>query len=367
MSNSQTTVVGYYNGHKWPIQLVISRLNITLHLQPGEYILNRDGVKINDPSFETYAENSQLSREIADAPVPLVLVPVPQALPTSASAFGHAANPVRATSKFALDSQGIRRPVMPALVPQAALAQNHTPAGADPVTPMTMEEARKRGLVRRVREVPEDYGVTDTAGAPPRTMPGIKYAIDPSMLKKAPPLPSELMKVESKEVSHASTRTQLITQMAQGASAPATPESANVFLNQTSVNAPPNSPIVSGPALPRSVVRSHPAVQPPPPPPEPEPEMTEEEMAAAENGTQPAGLPPPDLSELESQEPAPESQIESQEQTPPTALKPVAKRDRYICAGCGLPFKFRSQLEKHAAAKHRATFTAIMTAYPPEE
>jgi hypothetical protein len=201
--------------------------------------------------------------------------------------------------------------------------------------------------------VPEDYGISDTSGLPPRVPPGIKYAIDPSMLKKPPPLPAELAKVESKEVRDASARTQLISQMHKTAAAPATPESASAFLNQTSVNAPPDSPIVAGPAMPRSVVR-------PTPPPQlqeaVEPEMTEAEAQAAETGVElQVPLPSPDLSE-----------IQEQEQAPPPVIKPVTKRDRYTCGGCGQPFKYRSQLEKHAAAKHQAAYAAIMAAYPPE-
>ena len=353
-----TTTVGYFNGRKWPIQLSISQLNITLNLQPGEYILDRAGHKINDPFFERFVEGKQLNREVSDALVPYNMVPdLTGGTALAVSRQVSAASPVRATSKFAVDSQGVRRPVMPVSVPPAhTLAQAQTPMGVDPVTPMSMEEARRLGLVRRVREVPEDYGVTDTSGAPPRTPPGIKYAIDPSMLKKPAPLPPQLSKVESKEVANASTRTQLISQMAKGASAPATPESASVFLNQTTYNAPPNSPVVSGPAMPRSVLRAQ--VQPAPEP-EPEPEMSEAEVAAAETGIAPPDLPAPDLTELQ------ESQ---QEQAPaPPPLRPMAARDRYICAGCGLPFKFRSQLDKHAAAKHAAAYSAIMAAYPAEE
>jgi len=65
---------GYYNGEKWPIQLVLSRLNITLNVQPGELILSRDGRKINDPFFEVFIAHA-LSRELSDVPVPINSIP----------------------------------------------------------------------------------------------------------------------------------------------------------------------------------------------------------------------------------------------------------------------------------------------------
>jgi hypothetical protein len=69
-----TKTSGYYNGEKWPIQLVLSRLNITLNIQPGEFILGRDKRKINDPLFEVFVDHG-LSRELSDVPVPINSVP----------------------------------------------------------------------------------------------------------------------------------------------------------------------------------------------------------------------------------------------------------------------------------------------------
>jgi hypothetical protein len=100
MSHATTHTVGYYNGNKWPIQLVISKLNITLHLQPGEYILDQSRRKINDPFFDAY---KQLSKEISDDPVPLLTVP---AITTATAATSAGSSPVRATSKFVLDKSG---------------------------------------------------------------------------------------------------------------------------------------------------------------------------------------------------------------------------------------------------------------------
>jgi len=340
-----THVCGFYNAAKWPIQLVISKLSLTLHLKPGEYILDRSGRKINDPFFESYP---QLKKEISDEPVPLIAVP--EVTPASVTRNN---SPVWGTSKFKMSADGVRRPSLPP--PVAEEAQQDASVGADPVRGMSMEEARRLGLARRVREVPEDYGATDNAGTPPRLPPTIKYAVDPSMLKKPRALPQELLKVDSKDaegkpVPHVPIRTQLVSQLSKGPLTEAAPASASAFLNQVTPNAPANAPITTGPAMPRSVLRSR------VPAPLPEPEMTEAEEMAAETGAATVDLPAPDLTELQ----------EEQEQ-PPADLKLPAKRDRFVCAGCGLPFKFYSQLQKHAAARHKATYDAIMAAYPKEE
>ena len=69
-----TKTSGYYNDEKWPIQLVISKLNVTLNIKPGEFILGRDGRKINDPYFEVFTGHG-LSREVSDVPVPINNIP----------------------------------------------------------------------------------------------------------------------------------------------------------------------------------------------------------------------------------------------------------------------------------------------------
>ena len=67
-----TMIIGFYNGKEWPIQLVLYKLNVNLHLRPGEFIIGRDGRKINDPFFEAFVG---LSRELSDVPVPIISIP----------------------------------------------------------------------------------------------------------------------------------------------------------------------------------------------------------------------------------------------------------------------------------------------------
>jgi hypothetical protein len=71
-----TQVVGYYNGAKWPIQIVLPRLNLDLTLKPGEFICDSAGRKINDPILEEFVRpEGALNRELSDVPVPICPVP----------------------------------------------------------------------------------------------------------------------------------------------------------------------------------------------------------------------------------------------------------------------------------------------------
>lgn len=333
MSNT-TNVVGYYNGNRWPIQIVASKFNITLTLKPGEYILDRAGRKINDPYFEVFVQNKQLHREVSETGVPSITVPEVVAPSTQA----HQGNPVRAVTQWTRDARGIRQPVL--TQPQPVLPTPTLPAAvvasaSESVTPMSMEEARKRGLVRKTRDVPEDYGVNDTTGLPPGNIPKMRYALDPSMNKPATPLPREMLALP-KDDPNRQTRAQLVSNLAQGVRTPP-PEEASVspFANTAVVNAPPNSPIVAGAPITESNL----------------PEAVEEPLTEAL--PQPQEVP-------EAGQPA--VAIPARPVAPP--MRPVTPKDQYVCMACAAPFKFRSQLYNHAKAKHADRLNAIMAAYP---
>lgn len=163
-----TTTVGYFNARQHRIHVVVARYNMTLELAPGEYVLDSKGRRINDPFFDGY---TCLSKETSPTPVPLIRLATPQPAAANQRYDGHS---VRQVTEFEHDARGVRRPVMP----QRAVI----PAPADPNQPsirsMTVEEARRLGLIRQTRAVPEDYGVTDTDGAPPSGAPPIKLATD---------------------------------------------------------------------------------------------------------------------------------------------------------------------------------------------
>lgn len=356
-----TNVSGYYNGAQWPIQLVISKLNVILHLQPGAFILDKKGRKINDPFFETFANNKQLQREISDKPVPVNGVPV-QTAKTAPVSDGLS---VRAVTEYTHDEKGVRHPVIPTPKEMPEQAANKAPIKA-----MTMEEARKAGLIKKIRDVPEDFGVTDTDGTPPRLtdVPRIKYAIDSSMNKKAPDLPPELLEM-SEELQR--SRSPLLAQLKKGASTNAQLDSEVGFMNAIST-APADSPITSGTPAPAA-----------PPAPKPLPvqkatseqetetiEEAETEQNAAEMIADAVPLPEPDLDAEESAPPLP-----TDEEAPPAPKEdaeveseeaPAEKKteNRFVCCVCSADRRFRSQLKMHAESKHPDQVEAIMAPYP---
>lgn len=330
--NGMTKTIGYYNGNRWPIQLVISKLNITLTLEPGKYILDRQQRKINDPYFEVFANNKQLHREIGTKEVPIIAIPEVAGV----AAPSAQTNPVRAVTEWTRDSRGLRQPVLsepaPAALPQAVVA-----SASASVRPMSMEEARRQGLVRKVREVPEDYGVNDTTGLPPSGIPKMRYSIDPGVNKQAPPLPKEMLALPKDDPNNA-TRMQLVAGLSKSSTTPAPEDaSANPFSNTAVVNAPPDSPIVAGTPAAQPVMESEEAL------PEPSNEPDIEPMLAA-----------PDLEEEKPAAPP----------APPVPLRPVTQSNRFVCLACGAPHKWRSQLVKHAKQAHPARLAEIMAHYP---
>lgn len=349
MSNT-TNVVGYYNGYRWPVQIQASKFNITLTLKSGEYILDRAGRKINDPYFEVFVKNKQLHREVSEQEVPLITVPevvAPNAhLPQT--------NPVRAITQWTRDARGIRQPVLtqpePVALPTPSLPAAVVASASDSVTPMSMEEARKRGLVRKVRDVPEDYGVNDTTGLPPGNIPKMRYAIDPGVNKPAAPLPKEALTLP-KDDPNRQTRSQLVSNLAQGVRVPAPEDGpATPFANTAVPNAPNNAQLVAG----TPIVEAQ-ASEVAEPPVEEAGEMPEPNLPA----------PAPALVAATPANPAPAAVAAAK--APPTAqppLKPLTPKNQYVCMACQAPHKFRSQLFAHAKAKHPESINAIMAPYP---
>lgn len=361
MSNT-TNVVGYYNGERWPIQLVVSKFNVTLTLKPGEYVLDRAGRKINDPFFEAFVANKQLRRETSETPVPYITIPAVNA----AAAPSPQANPVRAVTQWSRDSRGVRMPVLTQPQPPAPVAQPEALPPAvlasanESVRPMTMEEARRAGLVRKVREVPEDYGVNDTTGLPPSNIPRMKVAMDPSMNKPVAPLNREMLTMPANDHNR-QARSQLVAGLAQGSKLPPPDATTNPFANSAIVN---NSPLVAG----------TPAAQPPLLEDQEVGEEVLEESMEPEPPEQPeatpaVALPEPDIAELremEAAEPQPVAPPPAPRltQPPKPPLKALTPKNQFTCMACSAQHKFRSQLLNHAKLKHPDRVSAIMAPYP---
>lgn len=336
MSNSvpgaaTTNVVGYFNNQKYPIQLCISRIGITIEVKPGEYILDKKGRKINDPCFDAYR---QLSRETSPVPVPLIMIPV-QA-PVATASDGHAVHQV---TEFRMNQKGFREPIMPTPTPREPSAVNN-PA----IRGMSVEEARRLRLIRPVREIPEDYGVTDTDSAmPPRgpDIPVIKEARDMPVpvapAAKVAPLPAPL--VEAAVPSQAQLQADLAHMQTQ---AEQLDDDPNGFLNTVV----PNPPAVALAAA--SATEPTPAA--PAPAALPLPQLDEELSPSVPASPQSAPAYP------WSEEPvvAPS--------TP--APSPLPPRKKFVCAADGRTFDFRSQLEQHVNRKFPHLREQLMAPYP---
>jgi hypothetical protein len=332
-----TNVVGYYNGNRWPIQLVISKLSISLYLQPGEYILDRQGRKINDPFFEVYADSKQLQRETSDKAVPVIRVPV-AVMSVAPRSDGLS---VHAVTEFTQDKHGVRQPVMPK--PRDIPEQ---PINKPSVVAMSMEEARRAGLIKKPREVPENYGVPDTDGTPPRLsdVPMIKYAIDSSMTKRPADLPKELLQMPA-EI--AAQRQPLLAQLKKAETTNAQLDSETGFMNTIVRTAPPNAPVVAG--KPAAITEAA-------PPPAPEVEVVSESMP----------LPEPELDEAPEGGSLPPVPTDEAAPVPPDEAAPAPEADQpFVCSVCHIERKFRSQLKQHAESKHPDQVEAIMAPYPP--
>ena len=349
MSNTSTTnICGYYNANRWPIQLSVARFNVTLTLKPGEYLLDRQGRKINDPYFEVYANNKQLARETSDTPVPLILVPVV----TAQTGPVPQTNPVRAVTEWTRDARGIRQPVLtPKATPKPAPNAMPTPTipmvtggSESSVRPMSMADAIKQGLVRKSRIVPEDYGVTDTTGLPPSRIPSMKYSIDSSVGKPVAPLPPEALQLPKGDPANP-TRSQLVTGLTQS-SKTAAPETLpeNTLFSNAVVQESAGSPLTTG--IPATV-------------------ETVESVESGESITD--GMEPPQLGQVDDNppqaSPPPEEPLVAEPVDDDVApIRPVSQK--FICGGCVRSFPFRGALVNHALKEHPAQAKAIISMYP---
>ena len=183
-----TNVKGYFNPNSYRVNVSISELGgMSIQLDPMQFILDRaTGRKINDPMLDKYVGYKMLSPELSNAPVPVV--PMPKMVPTA-----HSQHVVMAGVK---DAQGRWQPAAPGSAPPQVITQTPPNVSKPSVSAMSMDEARKRGLVGRTKLVPDDYGATETDGAPMRGdgIPRIKYAMESAAPNARPgQLPQELV------------------------------------------------------------------------------------------------------------------------------------------------------------------------------
>lgn len=335
-----TTTVGYFNGHKFPIHLSISALNITMRLGPGEFIVDRDQRKINDPYLDRYAGKNQLSKETSKKPVPLLLIPT---FATARPATGESS--VRQVTEFVQEGKFVRRPVLPPPANVPIPTEN-----ASSYRAMSMDEARKLGFVHKTRDVPEDFGATETQnGRPAGAIPEIKYATDMGPSSKTKALPATVVQPVLKATVPVPPKRKALP-----APAPA-PAPAPVIVE----SAP--EPAAEAPKA-RVIAGRRRTVQPVTPAPV--------ESDSPFGNTLVTNVTPPDLTseepDLEDTEQAAdvgESEEPQQEEAEETS-EGAAQPQKFVCLKDGQMFDTREGLAAHIQANFPRQMKALMSAYP---
>lgn len=356
-AQSKTKVIGYSNPHQWPVYVEVSECNFRVTLPPGEYIKDRQGKYFNDPVFDDYVSPKGLSRTEGDQDIPVYYVPriVRSSRPMPS---------VTQATAFVRDQQGSMQPVYSRAQNPEALAS--VPANKTPYRGMTIEEARKAGLIGKPRIVPEDYGADETSGAPGEAgrIPGIKYSIESNpKVNTQGKLPNQLVEADpSLPPGEAATRVQIQQKLMRSA-AVATPTQL-----ETAVEMEAEAQGVVPVQVPRPVTSAAKAaiVQPKKPAPVPvrqaampapvaiTPATKQEDEGADEQTGPMPGVPEP-LEETEMPDP------NLQQETPD-----VPEGKRFVCLADGKAFNFRSELDRHVKRKYQDRAAELMQPYPPE-
>lgn len=187
---AKTKTLGFYNPHTYPI--LIAELNRSL--PPGKFISNDAGQKVNDPYFDKFVRSSGgLAREISQEEVDVIYYREPQPQPTEVNRpgfSGYAGAPIRdnrfgnsegmpLASKHVLEGYTGRPEEKPIKtndqiggykVNEAAVvvgikpnADNVKPGERNPVSGMSMEEARRRKIIKDARPLADNFGPEDSA------------------------------------------------------------------------------------------------------------------------------------------------------------------------------------------------------------
>lgn len=331
----KTYTAGYFNGNRWPIQIFISKHNLQLLLQPNEFVTDSTGRRINDPLFDNY---KQLSKEMSKAPVALVAIPESVALPKLPGG-----NAVYGTDQVTVNAKGQKVPVVPSTPPPPPNAIN---AGA--VRGMSIEEARNAGLIGKVKVVPEDYGITDTDGAPRSAadIPPMKISHESQpKVNSLGKLNEELVNAVTTAKGDQAARRTLQQTITQGT------RQASSVLTETGYIKAAQAKVKTAQGV--QTVTSIPVA-------EPEPEINEDSLPVED------ALP----ESIDSSLPAPpedaaEETIQVTQSVKPIIPPPIAKK--FACADCGETFVTRSQFGAHVNMKHKNNAKALLATYPAGE
>lgn len=132
--DGKTNVAGYFNQNKFPVHFTISVAGGTpIYLDEGKFVEDRDKrVRINDPVLETWVGQGMLSREILPHEVDIVFFQRSVQGPS----VGSSSSPVSGSSTLSTGQKFNSAP----------------PVNASSVKFMTMDEAKKAGVVPGFRK-----------------------------------------------------------------------------------------------------------------------------------------------------------------------------------------------------------------------
>lgn len=376
---NMTNIVGYFNPQKYSIFIEISEINLKAELAPNAYIRDRSGKFINDPIFEPYVHAKGLARSTSKQAVPVNYAPRFVKADRPAASVTQAAGFVRQEGR-----------TVPTYQPQQNQKPREVAVNKAPVTGMTVETARKLGLVGKPRLVPEDYGADETTGAPRnRELPDMKYSVEsPPRIKTGAPLRPELTEADTAIAPEERARRQQLQQQLNQASWSVSGENFNP---EQVKSLPSPSPVpIKAPEAPTSIAPVAPAPPPataPVPKPLPEPKSKTKRTAPQAQKRKVATVVQPEqpsapvkvspVAEVKqetdslTEEITPGSGVvQALDETPlpPPVLDPPPANEegkRFICAADGLAFPYRSELERHVKRKFPAMYQELMAPYPP--
>lgn len=163
---STTKIIGFFSPNPWPVRISNNLLGISLTLQnKGDFILDRDGNKVNDPRLMAYVGPNMLSVEIGAEEIPVRIVIPPTVESGSKHGFGGSASvpPLKSDKPVKPPVKIVRETPPTAVISPATQLVNQPPnASANGITGMTMAEARRIGLAGHAKPIPEDHGVADS-------------------------------------------------------------------------------------------------------------------------------------------------------------------------------------------------------------
>lgn len=233
----KTLTQSFFNGCQWPVYIEISECNVKFELRPGETVVDTQRHPINDPILDQFVKPQGLSKSVGKVPIPINYMPR-KVLPTS-----NGQHAVTEAVRFQHDAFGRLQPVYAPAKKQVAAPPISTTSHVG----MSVEEAKRRGLIGAQRIVPEDYGHDDVAGTPldHRKMAGIKYSMEQPGKLSAPPS-SQFQTALTEEVTRATSQGELKSAVAFTRLSAVKPSSNPEVFQPGAVNAPVQESGITG-------------------------------------------------------------------------------------------------------------------------